>query len=38
LSYSPTPNYCSRYCVVAKASSFLVYGIAVILTKGIHKC
>jgi len=38
LSYSPVLNYCIKYCVVAKALPFLVYGIAVILTKRIHKC
>jgi hypothetical protein len=38
LSYSPTLNYCIKYCVVAKASSFLVCGIAAILTGRIHKC
>jgi len=38
LSYSPTPNYCIKYCVVAKALSFLVYGIAAILTKRMHRC
>jgi hypothetical protein len=37
LSYSPTVNYCIRYHVAAKASTFLVYGIAGILTKRIHK-
>jgi len=33
LSYSPTVNYCIKYWVVAKASSFLVYGIAAILKR-----
>jgi len=37
LSYSPTVNYCIKYCVVAKALSFLVCGIAAILTKRIHR-
>jgi hypothetical protein len=35
LSYSPTLNYCIKYCVVAKALPFLVYGIAVILKEDI---
>jgi hypothetical protein len=33
LSYSPNVNYCIKYCLVAKALSFLVYGIAAILNK-----
>ena len=33
LSYSPTVNYCIKYCVVAKALFFLVCDIAVILSK-----
>ena len=33
LSYSPTGNYCIKYCVMAKASSFLVCGIAAILKR-----
>jgi hypothetical protein len=37
LSYSPTVNYCIKYCVMAKALLFLVYGIAAILAKRIHK-
>jgi len=38
LSYSPTPNYCIKCWVVAKALSFLVYGIAAILKRGIYRC
>jgi hypothetical protein len=34
LSYSPTVDYCIKYCVVAKALPFFVYGIAVILKGG----
>jgi hypothetical protein len=37
LSYSPNVHYCIKYCVAAKALSFLVHGIAVILRKRIHK-
>jgi len=37
LSYSPNVNYCIKYCVIAKALSFLVYGIAAILKKRIHR-
>jgi hypothetical protein len=37
LSYSPTVNYCIKYWVVAKALSFLVCGIAVILSKKMHR-
>jgi hypothetical protein len=33
LSYSPNANYCTKYCVVVKALSFLVCGIAVILKR-----
>ncbi len=38
LSYSPLVNYCIKCCAGAKASAFLVYDVAVILTKRIHKC
>jgi hypothetical protein len=31
LSYSPKVNYCIKYYVIAKALSFLVYGITAIL-------
>jgi hypothetical protein len=31
-------NYCIKCCAGAKASAFLVYGVAVILAKRIHKC
>ena len=34
LSYSPTLNYCIKYCVVAKALPFFIHGIAVILKRG----
>ena len=37
LSYSPNANYCIKYCVVAKALSFLVCGIAAILKRG-YRC
>jgi len=37
LSYSPMVNHCIKYCVVAKDLPFLVYAIAAILTKRIHK-
>jgi hypothetical protein len=33
LSYSPNANYCIKCCVVVKALSFLVCGIAVILKR-----
>jgi len=37
LSYSPTVNYCIKCYAIAKALSFLVCGIAAILTKRIHR-